>query len=190
MYCDFDEIDFVRANIHHSSHLTQLYIFEDFAAVIDKNIKTTRQIHQRSNTHGRNRDSDVAFAPAFLKDSFRLTKLYLFKDNSAIQMVNKGRITNLRHATRTHRVNADWLFERNNLDQSIRVTVHTFARHTFFGARASLAQGLRQETRRTLRVPFLVYQHLNGLDSAILSKGESPNPLRFKVSRLPKCDDN
>ena len=41
------------------------------------------------------------------------TQLYLFDDNVAsIQMINKGRSPNLRHVTRTLRVDLDWQFER------------------------------------------------------------------------------
>ena len=36
-------------------------------------------------------------------------------------MINQGRSPNLRHVTRTHRVDWDWLFERVNLDRSILI---------------------------------------------------------------------
>ncbi len=36
-----------------------------------------------------------------------------------IQMINKGQSPNLRHVTRTHRVDLDWLFGRVTLDHSI-----------------------------------------------------------------------
>ena len=43
-----------------------------------------------------------------------------FEDNAGVvQMVNKGRRANLRHVTRTHIVDLDWLLERVNLDHSI-----------------------------------------------------------------------
>ena len=39
--------------------------------------------------------------------------------DTVIQMINKGRSPNLRHVTRTHRVDLDCFFERVNLDNSI-----------------------------------------------------------------------
>ena len=48
------------------------------------------------------------------------TQPNLFEDNAGVvQMVNKGRSPNLRHVTRTHNVDLDWLLERVNLDHSI-----------------------------------------------------------------------
>ena len=55
-----------------------------------------------------------------ISNSLHSTQLYLSEDNAAvIQMINKGRSLHLRHVTRTHRVDLDWLFERMNLDHSI-----------------------------------------------------------------------
>ena len=45
-------------------------------------------------------------------------------DNAAvIQMINQGRSPSLRHVTRSHRVDWDWLFERVNLDCSILMKI-------------------------------------------------------------------
>ena len=60
--------------------------------------------------------------PPNIPNSSHSTQLYLFADNAAvIQMINKGRSANLRHVTRTHRVNLDCLFERVSLDHAILI---------------------------------------------------------------------
>ena len=52
-------------------------------------------------------------------DSSHSTLLYLFEDNAAvIQKNNKGRRANMRHVTRRHSVELDWLFERVNVNHS------------------------------------------------------------------------
>ena len=57
--------------------------------------------------------------PANISNSAHPTQLYMFKDNVAvIQMINKGRSPNLKHVTRTHRAQLDWLFGRSDLDLS------------------------------------------------------------------------
>ena len=48
--------------------------------------------------------------------------LYVFEDNEAvIKMIIKGRSPTKRHASRTHRVALDWLFDRINLDPKIQI---------------------------------------------------------------------
>ena len=50
--------------------------------------------------------------PPNIPNSTHSTQLYIFEDNAAVfQMINKGRRQNLRHVTRTHRVDVDYLFE-------------------------------------------------------------------------------
>ena len=51
--------------------------------------------------------------------------LYVFEDNEAgIKMIPKGRSPILRHASRTHRVALDWLFDKINLDQKNSNPLH------------------------------------------------------------------
>ena len=46
----------------------------------------------------------------------------LFEDNAApLQMTNKGRSSNLRHVTGTHRVDSDWLLQPVSLDHSMLI---------------------------------------------------------------------
>ena len=48
--------------------------------------------------------------------------LSVFEDNEAvIQMIIKGRSPTMRHVSRTHRVDFDWLFDRINLDSRIQI---------------------------------------------------------------------
>ena len=55
-----------------------------------------------------------------ISNSLHSTQLYLSEDNAAvIQMINEGRSLHLRHVTRTHKVDLDWLLEKMNLDHSI-----------------------------------------------------------------------
>ena len=66
--------------------------------------------------------SHVYFVPSNAKCSREGTKLYMFEDNEAvIKMIMKGRSPHLRHVSRTHQVELDWLFDRINLDLKIRI---------------------------------------------------------------------
>ena len=57
--------------------------------------------------------------PPTISNSAHPTQLYMFKDNVAvIQMINKGRSPKIKHVTRTHRAQLDWLFGRSDLDLS------------------------------------------------------------------------
>ena len=50
------------------------------------------------------------------------SQLYIFEDDEAvIKMIIKGRSPTMRHASRTHRVALDWLFDRINLDFKIQI---------------------------------------------------------------------
>ena len=53
------------------------------------------------------------YVPPSLPITYGGGDLYVFEDNEAVlKMVVKGRSPNLRHVSRTHRVDLDWLFER------------------------------------------------------------------------------
>ena len=67
-----------------------------------------------SRSHSDNSVSEsVDCIPPNIPNSSHLTRLHLFADTAAeIQRINKGRSPNLRHVTRTHRVDLDWLSER------------------------------------------------------------------------------
>ena len=55
--------------------------------------------------------------------SSQRTFLFVFEDSDeVIKMIMKGRSPSVRHNSRTHRVNLDWLFGRKNVDLGIHVT--------------------------------------------------------------------
>ena len=63
---------------------------------------------------------NVDFVPTNFKAPKRRAKFVIMEDNDAvIKMMLKGRSPNLRHVTRTHRVDLDWLFERIRQDPGI-----------------------------------------------------------------------
>ena len=65
---------------------------------------------------------EVDFVPPSAVLSSGLAKLFLFEDNEAvIKMCLKGRSPALRHVSRTHRVNLDWLIERIKIDPGIQM---------------------------------------------------------------------
>ena len=50
------------------------------------------------------------------------SQLYIFEENEAvIKMIIKGRSPTRRHASRTHRVSLDWLFDRINFDAKVQI---------------------------------------------------------------------
>ena len=64
----------------------------------------------------------IGFVPPSLPICFGRGKLYALEDNDAvIKMIVKGRSPNLRHVSRTHRVDLDWLFERISKDPGVFV---------------------------------------------------------------------
>ena len=64
----------------------------------------------------------IDYVPPSLPPSKGLAKLVIMEDNDAvIKMTIKGRSPALRHVSRTHRVDLDWLFERIMSDPSIYI---------------------------------------------------------------------
>ena len=60
---------------------------------------------------------NIDFVPPSLPISYGRAKLYAFEDNDAvIEMTIKESSPSLRHVSRTHRVNLDWLFGRISKD--------------------------------------------------------------------------
>ena len=66
--------------------------------------------------------SDIDFVPPSANLSSGSARLFLFEDNEAvIKMCLKGRSPILRHISRTHRVDLDWLIERIKVDPGIKI---------------------------------------------------------------------
>ena len=84
--------------------------------------------------------------PHDIPNSSHSTQLYIFEGNAAvIQMINKGRSPNMRHVSRSHRVDLDWSSERLNLDHSLLIkfgATRDFLAGTLFtmGADSNLMQ--------------------------------------------------
>ena len=65
---------------------------------------------------------NVDFIPSNVQSSHQEALFYVFEDNEAvIKMIIKGRSPTMRHVSRTHRVDLDWLFDRINLDSKIQI---------------------------------------------------------------------
>ena len=65
---------------------------------------------------------DIDFVPPSADLSSGSAQLFLFDDSEAIiKMCLKGRSPILRHISRTHRVDLDWLIERIKLDPGVRI---------------------------------------------------------------------
>ena len=76
----------------------------------------------RSQSFNESLVREVGFVPPSAVLSSGLAKLFLFEDNEAvIKMCLKGRSPALRHASRTHRVDLDWLIERIKVDLGIQM---------------------------------------------------------------------
>ena len=64
--------------------------------------------------------SNIDYIPSSMAISERSAKLIVFEDNEAVlKMCVKGRVPTLRHVTRTHRVDLDWIIERLKTDSGI-----------------------------------------------------------------------
>ena len=77
----------------------------------------TRERVTPSHSHSDNRVFEsIDHVPPNIPNSSHSTQLYLFEDNAAvIQMIIEERSPNLRHVTRTHRVDSDRLFWESEL---------------------------------------------------------------------------
>ena len=65
---------------------------------------------------------NIDSVPSNVQSSRQEDLLYVFEDNEAvIKMIIKGRSPTMRHVSRTHRVDLDWLFDRINLDSKIQI---------------------------------------------------------------------
>ena len=66
---------------------------------------------------------NVDYVASNVKSSQFCAMLYILKDNEAvIKMIIKGRSPTMRHVSRTHKVELDWLFDRSNLNPKIQIT--------------------------------------------------------------------
>ena len=87
---------------------------------------TPHTIHKRKKSHGMINDLDnVDFISSNVNLPRQEALLYVFEDNKAvIKMIIKGRSPTMRHVSRTHRVDLDWLFDRIKLDSKNPNQIH------------------------------------------------------------------
>ena len=65
---------------------------------------------------------NIDSVPSNVQSARQEALLYVFEDNEAvIKMIINGRSPTMRHVSRTHRVDPDWLFDRINLDPKIQI---------------------------------------------------------------------
>ena len=63
---------------------------------------------------------DIDYVPPNVPELSDRCKLVIMEDNAAcLKMLKKGRSLVMRHVSRTHRVNLDWLFERLLTDPAV-----------------------------------------------------------------------
>ena len=89
----------------------------------DRSGQPDNDVHKRHKSQ-KNIDvmEDIDSVPSHVQSSRQEALLYVFEDNEAvIKMIIKGRSPTMRHASRTHRVALDWLFDRTNLDSKIQI---------------------------------------------------------------------
>ena len=65
----------------------------------------------------------IDHVPPNVREPTGHARLLILEDNDpVIKMCVKGRSSNMRHVSRTHRVNLDWLFERIRHDPGVSLT--------------------------------------------------------------------
>ena len=69
---------------------------------------------------------NVDYVSSNVKSSQCGAMTYIFEDNEAvIKIIIKGRSPTMRHVSRTHRVESDWLFDRIDLEPKIQINTLT-----------------------------------------------------------------
>ena len=77
---------------------------------------------RHSLSHSKDDISMVDHVSSSIPESSFRARRCIFEDSDAvIRKIIKGRSRNLRHESRTHRVDLDWLCERTNLDSAISI---------------------------------------------------------------------
>ena len=64
----------------------------------------------------------IDYVPPNAQESSKRAHMFTFEDNEAvIKVIIKGKSPHMSHVLRTHRVNLDWLFEKNDLNSNMSV---------------------------------------------------------------------
>ena len=98
-------------------------VFGNVSRVSDRSGQPECDVHKRHKSHKKiDVMEDIDSVRSNVQFARQEALLYLFEDNEAvIKMIIKGRSPTMRHASRTHRVALDWLFDRINLDPQIQI---------------------------------------------------------------------
>ena len=89
-------------------------VLGNVSRVSDRSGQPDNDVHKHRKSQKKiNVTENVDLVPSNVQSPRQEVLLYVFEDNEAvIKMIIKGRSPTMRHATRTHRVALDWLFDR------------------------------------------------------------------------------
>ena len=98
-------------------------VLGNVSRVSDGSGKPESDVHKHHKPHKKiDVMKDIDSVPSNAQSARQEALLYVFEDNEAvIKMIIKGRSPTMRHVSRTHRVDLDWLFDRTNLDSKIQI---------------------------------------------------------------------
>ena len=90
--------------------------------VSDRSGKPESDVHKRYKPHKKfHVMKDIDVVPSNVQSARQEALLYVFEDNEAVIKMIKGGSPTMRHVSRTHRVDLDWLFDRISLDSKIQI---------------------------------------------------------------------
>ena len=114
---------------------------------------------------------NIDSVPSNVQSARQEALLYVFEDNEAvIKMIIKGRSPTMRHVSRTHRVELDWLFDRINLDPKIQIK--------YIDTKNQLACWLKAVSRVMSGVIFYVWLPLRIFRFFLEDNSDEPVSLR------------
>ena len=98
-------------------------VFGNVSQVSDRSGQLDNDVNKNHISQRRiNVMENIDSVPSNVQSSRQEALLYVFEVNEAvIKMIIEGRSPTMRHASRTHRVALDWLFDRINLDSKIQI---------------------------------------------------------------------
>ena len=95
-------------------------VLGNVSRILDRTGQPDSDVHKHHKSHKKSDVmEDIDSVPSDVQFSHQEALLYVIED--MIKMIIKGRSHTMRHASRTHRVALDWLFDRINLDSKIQI---------------------------------------------------------------------
>ena len=130
------------------------------------------QLHKHHDPFG-----GIDYVPPNARLFSMRTALYISEENEAVnRQVNKGRSPTLRHISRTHRVDLDWLYDRISLDPMIQIK-YVNTTEQFADTRGSLTRD------RWTQLTVLVNERHTTLTQSNLSVSSAVVNLEFSSMR-------